>query len=89
MLNANTPAFLKMLVVAAILEKRQLPAFVRLPVVGGGGLIYTCQLPQNFLAEHPLPLKDAPRAKWRTFAYEVIAQIEFQLNDIQTSGWQG
>ena len=89
MLSANTPAFLKMLLVATILEKRQLPTFVRLPVAGGGGLIYTCKLPQDFLAEHPLPAQEAPRAKWRTFAYEVIAQTKFQLKDIQTSGWQG
>lgn len=85
MLSASTPAFLKMLFIAAILEKRLLPPTVTLPVVGGGGLVYACLLPPTFLTDYPPPPPDASRPRWRTFAYEAAARVVFKLEDIRVT----
>jgi hypothetical protein len=88
MLTNNLPAFLKMLLIAAVMEKRQVPVSVKLPTVGGGGLIYACQFPQNFITENPAPPRDAPRAKWRDYAYLLAANVEYQLEDVRSPGLQ-
>ncbi len=89
MLTSNIPAFLKMLLIAAVLEKRQVPAAVTLPVVGGGGLVYTCKLPENFLKQYPPPPPDAVRAKWRDYAYLLAATVEYKLDNVRSHGFQG
>ncbi len=88
MLSSNVPAFLKMLLIAAVVEKRQVPPSVILPMVGGGGLVYACALPKNFLKQNPLPPRDAPRAKWRAFAYLIADEVDFQLEDVRSRGLQ-
>lgn len=88
MLASNVPAFLKMLLIAAVIEKRFVPASVTLPMVGGGGLVYACVLPRNFLPQNPIPPKDAPRAVWRAYAYAMADQVEFQLEDVKAKGLQ-
>lgn len=88
MLSSNLPAFLKMLLIAAVMEKRHVPVSVKLPTVGGGGLIYACRLPEGFVQSHPAPSRDAPRAKWREYAYLLSATVEFQLEDMRSPGLQ-
>ena len=88
MLSSNVPAFLKMLLIAAVIEIRHIPTSVTLPMVGGGGLVYGCILPKNFLQQTPLPPKDAPRAKWRAFAYEMADIVKFELEDVRSRGLQ-
>jgi len=88
MLSSNVPAFLKMLLIAAVMEKRQVPASVRLPTVGGGGLIYACRLPSDFLKKSPAPRHDAPRSTWREFAYQMAACVKFELEDVHSRGLQ-